>query len=133
MNREEVFTVNRREAPLPPLKGEVAERSEVGGVFQHSARNPSVRFVGSEVPPNLPAPLSGAPLAKPESVSIHPTAPPSVSPFGLTAFNSGMIATGNHNFERFAALCNTLPGEAGALRAGAAVYQFGERRSSSHP
>ena len=32
---------------------------------------------------------------------------PSVSPFGLTAFNRGMIATGNHNFERFAALCNT--------------------------
>ena len=28
-----------------------------------------------------------------------------------------MIATGNHNFERFAALCNTLPGEAWALRA----------------
>ena len=28
-----------------------------------------------------------------------------------------MIATGNHNFERFAALCNTLPGEARALRA----------------
>ena len=41
----------------------------------------------------------------------------SVSPFGLPAFNSGMIATGNHNFERFAALCNTLPGEAWALRA----------------
>ena len=74
MNRIEVFTVNRREAPLPPLKGEVAERSEVGGVFQHSARNPSVRFVGSEVPPNLPAPLSGAPLAKPEAVTIHRTA-----------------------------------------------------------
>ena len=34
-------------------------------------------------------------------------------------FNFGMIATGNHNFERFAALCNTLPGEAWALRAGA--------------
>ena len=42
---------------------------------------------------------------------------PSVSPFGLPAFNCGMIATGNHNFERFAALCNTLPGEARALRA----------------
>ena len=25
-------------------------------------------------------------------------------------FNFGMIATGNHNFERFAALCNTLGG-----------------------
>ena len=42
---------------------------------------------------------------------------PSVSPFGLPAFNSGMIATGNHNFERFAALCNTPEVEPGALRA----------------
>ena len=41
----------------------------------------------------------------------------SVSPFGLPAFNSGMIATGNHNFERFAALCNTLSGAPRALRA----------------
>ena len=42
---------------------------------------------------------------------------PSVSPFGLPAFNSGMIATGNHNFERFAALCNTPEVEPRALRA----------------
>ena len=42
---------------------------------------------------------------------------PSVSPFGLPPLNSGMIATGNHNFERFAALCNTLSGEPRALRA----------------
>ena len=41
----------------------------------------------------------------------------SVSPFGLPAFNSGMIATGNHNFERFAALCNTPGVEPRALRA----------------
>ena len=39
-----------------------------------------------------------------------------VSPFGLPAFNSGMIATGNHNFEKFAALCNTLSGEPRRLR-----------------
>ena len=38
---------------------------------------------------------------------------PSDSPFGLPAFNRGMIATGNHNFERFAALCNTLGGSQG--------------------
>ena len=41
----------------------------------------------------------------------------SVSPFGLPAFNSGMIAPGNHNFEKFAALCNTLSGAPRALRA----------------
>ena len=41
---------------------------------------------------------------------------PSVSPFGLPAFNRGMIATGNHNFEKFAALCNTLSGEPRRLR-----------------
>ena len=29
---------------------------------------------------------------------------------GCQLFNFGMIATGNHNFERFAALCNTLGG-----------------------
>ena len=49
---------------------------------------------------------------------------PSVSPFGLPAFNSGMIATGNHNFERFAALCNTPEGAPRALRArGYAIYR----------
>ena len=41
---------------------------------------------------------------------------PSDSPFGLSAFNCGMIATGNHNFERFAALCNTLSVEPRRLR-----------------
>ena len=40
----------------------------------------------------------------------------SVSPFGLPAFNRCMIATGNHNFERPAALCNTLSGEPRRLR-----------------
>ena len=33
------------------------------------------------------------------------------------AFNNGMIATGNHNFEKFAALCNTPEGAPRALRA----------------
>ena len=33
------------------------------------------------------------------------------------AFNHGMIAPGNHNFERFAALCNTPKVEPRALRA----------------
>ena len=47
---------------------------------------------------------------------------PSVSPFGLPAFSSGMIATGNHNFERFAALCNTPKGAPRALRAGVCPY-----------
>ena len=45
----------------------------------------------------------------------------SVSPFGLPAFNRGMIATGNHNFEKFAALCNTLSGAPRALRAGVCI------------
>ena len=50
---------------------------------------------------------------------------PSVSPFGLPAFISGMIATGNHNFEKFAALCNTLSGEPRALRAGVKQWNCG--------
>ena len=49
---------------------------------------------------------------------------PSVSPFGLPAFNSGMIATGNHNFKRFAALCNTPEVEPRALRAGEQQHFF---------
>ena len=49
----------RREAPMPPLEGEVAERSEVGGVVRQQSvqENPSVSPFG------LPAPLSGAPRA----------------------------------------------------------------------
>ena len=43
-----------------------------------------------------------------------------------------MIATGNHNFERFAALCNTLPGEAGGyeppLRVQWAYHPIKKRR-----
>ena len=34
------------------------------------------------------------------------------------AFNRGMIATGNHHFERFAALCNTPGGSQGGCAAG---------------
>ena len=54
----------------------------------------------------------------------------SVSPFGLPAFNSGMIATGNHNFERFAALCNTPEVEPRALRAGRSAIQSFQSRIS---
>ncbi len=55
---------------------------------------------------------------------VPSTAPPQLR-VRSAAFNRGMIATGNHNFERFAALCNTLPGEAWALRAG--VVPLNER------
>ena len=40
------------------------------------------------------------------------------------AFNHGMIAPGNHNFERFAALCNTPKGAPRALRARACAKRF---------
>ena len=39
--------------------------------------------------------------------------PSSVSPLGCQLLNQGMIATGNHYFERFAALCNTPGGSQG--------------------
>ena len=61
-------------------------RCKTGGTHHSTGDTPSVRFVGSEMPPNP------------------------------TAFNSGMIATGNHNFERFAALCNTPKVEPRVLR-----------------
>ena len=48
--------------------------------------------------------------------SIQRTTPPQLR-IRSAAFNSGMIATGNHNFERFAALCNTPAGAPRALRA----------------
>ena len=50
-------------------------------------------------------------------------------PSSLAAFNRGMIAPGNHNFERFAALCNTPGGSQGAV-AGAGSIQ---RSALSHP
>ena len=50
------------------------------------------------------------------SVPIFRSAPPQLR-IRSAAFNSGMIATGNHNFERFAALCNTPKGAPRALRA----------------
>ena len=43
--------------------------------------------------------------------SVYGQTPPVL--LTLNHFNYGMIATGNHNFERFAALCNTLSGEEG--------------------
>ena len=54
-----------------------------------------------------------------EAGSIHPTAPPQLR-VRSAAFNRGMIATGNHDFERFAALCNTPEGAPRALRAACA-------------
>ena len=45
-------------------------------------------------------------------------------------FNRSMIATGNHSFERFAALCNTLSGEVSTTHR--TLHQlFGARRPSS--
>ena len=61
-------------------------RGKTGCAFQSTGYTPSVRFAGSEVPSNP------------------------------TAFNRGMIAPGNHNFERFAALCNTPEVEPRRLR-----------------
>ena len=73
---------------------------------------------GSEVPFDKKSSFPPGEAKNSKTVSgYHSTEyTPSVSPFGLTAFNSGMIATGNHNFERFAALCNTLSGEPRRLR-----------------
>ena len=51
---------------------------------------------------------------KPCAYSNQRGTPPSAS-LRSAAFNRGMIATGNHNFERFAALCNTPGGSQGEL------------------
>jgi hypothetical protein len=60
----------------------------------------------------LATPTNGGAKSGAFSIQRSTTPPPHVR---SAPFNSGMIATGNHNFERFAALCNTLPGEARAL------------------
>ena len=53
--------------------------------------------------------------AKLEAYTIQRTTPPQFR-VRSAAFNRGMIATGNHNFERFAALCNTPEVEPRRLR-----------------
>ena len=78
--------------PCLPWKGRWLSVSETGGVCKLSKKTP-LRLAKSRLRRLL--------------ACIAP-AGVSVSPFGLTAFNRGMIATGNHNFEKFAALCNTL-------------------------
>ena len=54
---------------------------------------------------------------------VYRSAPPQLR-VRSAAFNSGMIATGNHNFEKFAALCNTPVGAPRALRAGCICVLF---------
>ena len=61
--------------------------------------------------------------------------------FARQLFDFGMIATGNHNFEKFAALCNApggsqgcfAPGNGGRLRASPTDSEdFGDNHSTKH-
>ena len=68
-------------------------------------------------------------MVKTETYAIHPTAfidQPVATPhqprYAQQLFDFGMIATGNHNFEKFAALCNAPGGSQGAV-AGAGSIQ----------
>ena len=63
-------------------------------------------------------------VEKTRTYSIHPVAfidQPVATPhqprYAQQLFDFGMIATGNHNFERFAALCNTPGGSQGGCAA----------------
>ena len=63
-------------------------------------------------------------VEKTRTYSIHPVAfidQPVATPhqprYAQQLFDFGMIATGNHNFERFAALCNTPGGSQGGFAA----------------
>ena len=87
---------------MPPLEGEVVER-------QRNRRGLSVNRA-------VKTPLRLAKSRLRRLLACIAPAGAKVSPFGLPAFNSGMIAPGNHNFEKFAALCNTLSGAPRALR-----------------
>ena len=68
--------------------------------------------------------ILSAPTGAAETMRLQqPTESTPSASLRSAAFNRGMIATGNHNFEKFAALCNTLSGEPRALRArGECVY-----------
>ena len=81
---------------MPPLEGEVPNEREAEGFVRKLSKKTPLRLAKSRLRRLL--------------ACIAP-AGAKVSPFGLPAFNRGMIATGNHNFEKFAALCNTLSGE----------------------
>ena len=89
------------EVPMPPLEGEVPNEREAEGFVRKLSKKTPLQLAKSRLRRLL--------------ACIAP-AGVSVSPFGLPAFNRGMIATGNHNFEKFAALCNTLSGEPRRLR-----------------
>ena len=90
--------------PCLPWKGRWLSISETGGVCTSTERCKKT-------------PLRLAKCRLRRLLACIAPAGVSVSPFGLPAFNRGMIATGNHNFEKFAALCNTLSGAPRALRA----------------
>ena len=51
----------------------------------------------------------------PAAFIIQPVATPHQPRYAQQLFNYGMIAPGNHHFERFAALCNTPGGSQGVL------------------
>ena len=78
-----------------------------------TCRHPSsASLAGSEVPSSLAASPRGKPRTqKPLASTICRTLPQ--PRYAQQLFNFGMIATGNHNFERFAALCNTPGGSQG--------------------
>ena len=63
-----------------------------------------------------PGRILSAPTGAVETMRLQqPTEHTPSASLRSAAFNRGMIATGNHHFERFAALCNTPGGSQGVL------------------
>ena len=63
-----------------------------------------------------PGRILSAPTGAVETMRLQqPTGYTPSASLRSAAFNRGMIATGNHHFERFAALCNTPGGSQGVL------------------
>ena len=114
----------RREAPSAPPLGELLSEREAEGVrldewsWVPYLNRKGVCYVGALCVHRTTPPLRLAKSRLWRLLACIAPAGVSVSPFGLPAFNSGMIATGNHDFERFAALRNTPEVEPRALRAG---------------
>ena len=92
---------------------------KTGGYFMLARSAPGSTSGGAGSPNGLTEGVSCVFCSTP----IFRSAPPQLR-VRSAAFNSGMIATGNHNFERFAALCNTPVGAPRALRAGCICVLF---------
>ena len=116
----------------PPLRLAYAKRflsgNEPGGSGNQCIGTSPVRYCPAALPPGR---ILSDPTGAVETMRLQqPTEYTPSASLRSAAFNRGMIATGNHNFERFAALCNTPEVEPRVLRT---VFRRGKIIGIYHP